>query len=270
MITGCTIRTLWSSFRLEESTIRLIIRDVCIAIIKNMKNVFMRTPTTEEWENIARGFNNTWNFPNCIGAIDGKHINIIAPANSGSQYFNYKKHFSIFLLAVVDDKYKFRAVDIGAYGRNSAGGIFASSKLGKAIENNMLNIPNDKPLPETDKVMPHVLVGDEAFPLSKHLLRPYPRSQSPSDAQKIFNYRLSRARRVVENAFGILYQKFGIYNKNIDLMPQHIDTLVLATCILHNVMRNYVIKMKEDRHQHLIEQPILHNEQRFASTVIAQ
>lgn len=58
MITVTSVRTLWSSFRLGESTIRLIIRNICNAIINNMKNVYIRTPTTEEWENIARGFNN--------------------------------------------------------------------------------------------------------------------------------------------------------------------------------------------------------------------
>lgn len=207
--------------------------------------IYIPQPTTVAWQGIEEGFKNKWNFPNCIGAIDGKHVNIIAPPNSGSLFFNYKKTFSIVLLAIVDPEYRFIAVDVGAYGKNSDGGIYSSSTFGKALERNTLNIPCDKPLPGTNHAMPHVFVGDEAFPLKTYLLRPYPRSNTRrlSDPERQYNYRLSRARRVVENAFGILYQKFAIYNKNIKLHPKFVDKVVLTTCILHNMMRTYNIEM---------------------------
>ena len=71
------------------------------------------------------------NFPNCIGAIDGKHVEIQAPPNGGSKFFNYKHSFSIALLAMVDSHCKCTVADVGSYGRNSDGGICAHSKLGK-------------------------------------------------------------------------------------------------------------------------------------------
>lgn len=79
--------------------------------------------------------------------------------------------------------------------------------------------------------MPHVFVGDEAFPLKTYLLRPYPRSTTRrlSDPELQYNYRLSRARRVVENTFGIMYQKFAIYNCNINWHPKFVDKVVLTT-----------------------------------------
>jgi hypothetical protein len=147
-----------------------------------------------------------WKFSNCIGAIDGKHVNFQDPPNSGSKLFNYKHSSSVALLALVDARYKSTVVDKGLYGRNSNGGIFAHSKLEKYLETR-LGIPQDKQLPGTTCLALHVFVADEVFPSKTYLMRPYPRSQSKGDNEKsIFNCGLSGARRVVENAFGILSQ----------------------------------------------------------------
>jgi hypothetical protein len=81
-------------------------------------------------------------LPHCIGAIDGKHMKIHAPPNSGSKFFNYK----VFLLALVDARYKFTVVDVGSYGRNSDGGIFTHSELRKYLKP-YLGILEDTQLP---------------------------------------------------------------------------------------------------------------------------
>jgi hypothetical protein len=73
---------------------------------------------------------------------------------------------------------------VGAYGKNSNGGIFQNSALGSALRNDNLNIPGDKALPGTDISMPYVIVGDEAFPLNKYLIRPYPGNQTKNNEAK--------------------------------------------------------------------------------------
>ncbi|XP_008185414.1 uncharacterized protein LOC103310083 [Acyrthosiphon pisum] len=198
----------------------------------------MPPPSVQDWEKIGDDFWNKWNFPNCLGALDGKHVEIFAPPNSGSQFFNYKRTFSIVLLALVDANCKFIAVDLGSYGKNSDGGIFANSNFGKALEMGKFNVPKEKNLPGTQCSVPHVIVGDEAFPLKTYLLRPFPGSTINGDIEKqIFNYRLSRARRVSENAFGHLVQKFRIYFRSINLLPENVDNVILTTCILHNYIK---------------------------------
>ncbi len=65
-------------------------------------NMFQVPATTEEWQEVARQFADKWQYPNCIGAINGKHIAIRAPPNSGSTFHNYRMFYSIMLMAVVD------------------------------------------------------------------------------------------------------------------------------------------------------------------------
>ena len=76
-----------------------------------------------------------------MGALDGKHVMIRPPPNSGSFYFNYKHHFSVVLLALVDADYKFVCVDIGCNGRVSDGGVLKNSSLNSALEQNTFNLP---------------------------------------------------------------------------------------------------------------------------------
>ena len=130
-------------------------------------HLYFQVPNTpEKWAHIAKEFENRWNFPQCIGALDGKHIAIRKPKNSGSQYYNYKKMFSIILLGLVDADYKFLYVHIGCNGRVPDGSVFENSGLAEALRSNTLNIPADQPIEGiyVNGDMPFVIVADEAFP----------------------------------------------------------------------------------------------------------
>ncbi|KAM8702524.1 hypothetical protein ACLKA7_005640 [Drosophila subpalustris] len=149
----------------------------------------------------ATDFMEQWNFPNCVGAIDGKHVAIKAPPNSGSAFYNYKGFHSIVLLAVCDASYRFTFIDDGAYGSEGDMNAFSHCSLGKAILSGKISFPEDNMLQGVRT--PYYIVADDAFPLHKRIMKPYG-SKNLSTAERIFNYRLSRARRCIESAFGIL------------------------------------------------------------------
>ena len=112
-----------------------------------MEKGFLQPPrSSKDWEVISKGFENRWNFPHCAGALDGKHVVIQAPGKSGSLFFNHRKSLSIVLLALCDAYYQFTAVDIGEAGRQSHGGVFANSNLGRSIVNDYFNLPQPKKL----------------------------------------------------------------------------------------------------------------------------
>ncbi|CAN8009352.1 unnamed protein product, partial [Ixodes pacificus] len=209
------------------------LRETSAALRKVLEPLYMPVPTQEMWEKIAQGFSEHWNFPNCVGAIDGKHI---AVEGRGSATFNYKKTHSIILLAVVDASYKFVMVDIGEYGSWNDSGVFRECPFGQKMMSGTLQLPCRKALPRHPGRMPFVLVGDEAFPLMENLMRPFP-GEALDLPKKCFNYRLSRARRISENAFGILAARWRLFRQAIQGDLSLVDNLVWSGVLLHNYMR---------------------------------
>lgn len=158
-----------------QSTISGIIREVSAALLTVLKNDFLRFPTSEEeWRIVANEFGEKWNFYNCVGAMDGKHVKIEPPLKSGSLYYNYKGDFSIVLLAVVDANLRFIYIDVGTNGRLSDSGVWNKSTLKIKLDNNTIRFPRASPLPGLNTSFPFVLIGDEGFLLTTKLLIPYP------------------------------------------------------------------------------------------------
>lgn len=220
---------------MSHTTIRQAVYETCNAIWDTLYEKHMPFPTERMFSSIEDQFYKKWKFPNCVGAIDGKHIRIKCPANSGSMYFNYKKYFSIVLQGLVDANYRFISVEVGSYGKQSDGGIFTTSSLYHHLEQDTFNIPPPKALPDTDIIVPHVLVGDAAYPLKNYLMRPFS-GQNLSPEHEIFNYSLSRARRLVECAFGIITSKWRILKSEIEIYPDKVDLIVKCICLLHNII----------------------------------
>ena len=163
----------------------------------------------DEWKEIADKFNTLWNYPNCVGAIDVKLVKLESPQHSGSAFFCYKNFHAITLQAVVDADAKFLFVDVGDYGRNCDSGTFTESNFGKKFLRKQLELPEPCKIRDSTRKdrMPFVLVGDEAYPLQVNLMRPFPKRRL-NNRRRIYNYRHSRARRIVECAFGMMTKNF--------------------------------------------------------------
>ena len=119
--------------------------------------------------------------------------------------------------------------------RCADGGIFGQSDLKAAIEGGHLGLPPNEPLPNDDYPLPYTIIGDDAFPLKEWLLKPFPYRQM-SYEQRIFNYRLCRARRIVENSFGILGNRWRVLTRHMEITPKRAELVVMASCTLHNML----------------------------------
>lgn len=136
-------------------------------------------------------------------------------------------------MALVDANYAFIYVNVGASGRAGDAGVYNESTLKKAVSDNTLNLPPPATIEGTSSKVNFHIIGDDAFAMNKNLMKPYPHKNLEKE-KRIFNYRLSRARRVVENAFGILANRWRVFLTTIKLCPDKVTHLILAACCLHN------------------------------------
>jgi len=120
-------------------------------------------------------------------------------------------------------------------------GIWSNTEMSTALEKNTVSLPRELNLPHTSIAVPFALVGDEGFPLKTYLMRPYARRNLIDNQQRVFNYRISRARRIIENTFGILVERWQIFQGSICLKLDIAEAIVQAACCLHNfiISTNY-------------------------------
>ena len=99
-------------------------------------------------------------------------------------------------------------VDIRSFGKDNDANIYNHSVIGKGFATSTFNIPKAEKVGDSEE-LPYVIVSDEIFGLKTYLMKSYP-GNGLTESQKVFNYRLSRCRRVIENAFGILSARWRI------------------------------------------------------------
>lgn len=236
LATGDAVSTIAISYCIGKTTAWSIVYEVCLAIWGILSSEYLPIPNREKWRQISDEYYHMCNFPNCIGAIDGKHIALQAPSKSGSEFYNYKHYHSIVFLAMCDARHCLTVIDIGASGRESDGGVFGRSTFGQMFSENELDIPISGPLPGCQEILPFVAVADAAFPLRRNLMKPFGGKNLTRD-QMVFNYRLSRARITIENTFGLLATRWRMFRRSIAASPSRVEAFAKATFVLHNYLQ---------------------------------
>ena len=233
LATPCEYRTLSHLFGVARSTVCTILHETCAAIATALMSTYIKFPTGQSLQNVIEGFELKWGFPQCMGAIDGSHIPICAPELNHTDYYNRKGWYSMVVQAVVDHDYLFRDICVGWPGSVHDARIFINSLLYKRISEEGILNGHDRNL--LGCRIPACIIADAAYPIQTWLLKPFADTPSLTPQQKCFNYRLSRARMVVENAFGRLKGRWRRLLKRNDMTTEHIPTVIAVCCVLHNI-----------------------------------
>ncbi|KAJ8913965.1 hypothetical protein NQ315_008956 [Exocentrus adspersus] len=253
LATGRNYEDLKFSNRISAQALGKIIPETSKAIFDVLQNEYCKFPESqEEWENIGLDFDIRWQFPNCLGVVNGKHIRMIPPPVSGSYYINYKHFHSIVLMGIANSNYEFILFDVGTNGRVSDCCVINNTSFYKALVAGKLLLPPINNLND----LPYVFIGDEAFALRKDFLKPYSEKELNTDRSN-YNKHLCRARRIIENVFGILANRFRIFHTEIGISVKNTETVVMAACALHDFLRkknpNYCGEISENENASINE-----------------
>ncbi|XP_071114887.1 uncharacterized protein [Haliotis cracherodii] len=207
-------------YSVARNTISLIIHEVCQAIVEEYKDEMA----------------SMWPSGN----------------QSSSLYHNYKGFFSVALMALADGDYKFLWVNISAYGSVSDAQIF--NELNDCLEDGSKGFPETSPIPQDDEHMPYFILGDDAFGIRTFLMKPHGH-MNLQRAESFCNYRKSRSRCMVENAFGILVQRWQVLLTTMEPKPSIVQDIVECCVCQHNLMmirypalHNSMVDEEDDKH----------------------
>ena len=233
LASGSDYRTVGHLFGVAKATVCVVVKQVCASIVKLLLPSYIQMPTGSALKEIVDGFKTNHDFPQCAGAVDGCHVPIVSPQQCPADYFNRKGWHSIILQGTVDDRGRFIDVYIGWPGRVHDARVFSNSSLYKKGQSNSL-FPDLKQK-IAGKDIPIVLLGDPAYPLLQWLMKAFPNNGHLTSQQKTFNYRLSKARVVVEHCYGRLKGRWRCLLKRLDVDVCDAPEIVAACCVLHNV-----------------------------------
>ena len=242
--TGADYRTIGHLFGVSKSTVCIVTKEVCTALVDVLLPKYVRFLSGESLREVVDGFKLKYDFPQCAGAVDGTHIPIISPEEYPADYFNRKGWHSIVMQGTMNHLGQFVDIYVGWPGRVHDARVFANSTLYKKGQDGVL-LPN---WTETisGKDVSLVILGDPAYPLLPWLMKTYPDNGRLNQQQKTFNYRLSHARVVVEHAYGRLKGRWRCLQKRLDISVCDVPKFVVACVVLHNVCEVHGEAFDED------------------------
>ncbi|XP_059612271.1 uncharacterized protein LOC132258805 [Phlebotomus argentipes] len=217
-------------FNVSISAVRAVITDTCSVLWETLSPEYVKMPSTaEEWTAIAEQYENLWNMPNCIGALDARIVQFVS---GRSRFGSDVTTRDLVLICSCDANYVFTHVDLVDNEKE----IFSQTSLRQVLNNEMQQLPASRSVAEKTPPLPYFMVGTTSFPLLKHLIRPYA-GQMLDQRRAHFNSRCQTAHRTVENAFGILTSRWRILLSPMTKKPKNIVHIVRACVVLHNFLK---------------------------------
>ena len=227
LATGADYRTIGHLFGVAKSTVCVVTKEVIYSIVTFLLPHYIKIPQGNAMKEVVHGFDRDYDFPQCAGAVDGTHIPIVSPQECPADYYNRKGWHSVIMQGMVNNRGLFIDIYVGWPGRVHDARVFANSSLCTRGQNNTL-LPNwVKRISNTD--VPLVVLGDPAYPLLDWLMKAFPDTGYLTQQQRNFNYRLSKARVVVEHSYGRLKGRWRCLLKRVDVSVYDVSDLVIAS-----------------------------------------
>ncbi|XP_016418989.1 putative nuclease HARBI1 [Sinocyclocheilus rhinocerous] len=244
LATNSEYRSVSHLFGVGISTACDCVKDFCSSVENILLPEVITIPQAEKLKELSLNFEQRWGLPQCVGAIDGSHIPILAPQEYHTEYFNRKRWYSIVLQAVVDAKGLFWNVFAGLPGSLHDARVLRLSALWELAERRHLFAQQYRNINGQD--VGFYILGDAAYPLTSWLMKPFPDNGFLTAQQQVYNHKTSKARVVVENAFGRLKGRWRCLLKRNDCNLERVKSMVLTCCVLHNLCETHGEEYREE------------------------
>ncbi|XP_054083812.1 putative nuclease HARBI1 [Zeugodacus cucurbitae] len=166
-------RTIGNMFGIGKSTVCSFLIEFCHEVWRCLWPLYLKKFPMNEFQvrEYINGFESL-GFPQVLGAIDGCHIEVRPAAKDAVDYYIYKGWYFTVLLALVEARCRFIYINVGSPGRCNDSSIFESSSLKSQLAQSSLFKDMSRQISSVN--VPGVLLGDSAFKLDEHLMKPYP------------------------------------------------------------------------------------------------
>lgn len=232
MACGGSFRDIATHFDVGKSTCVTITKVFCQALNRFARRYIKFPSNRRETTRAIALFQDHCRIPQAFGAIDGTHIEIVAPEDQPFDYFDRQHRYSVIMQGVVGENLMLLNTSIGYPGSMHDARVLRYSELYREIENN--NYLTEPTIEINNTRIRPILLGDGAYPLLPWLLKPYAHNGVLTASQRRFNRTLSSARSTVERAFGVLKGRWRILLKRLDNRFVNVPEVILTCCILHN------------------------------------